>query len=584
LGGFFLFDKHADFDKKAVADHFDVTQFKNCKVLSLENVELWLYRKQLISTDNWYVDSAGAFVGCVGTPVYKGLPYRETLQASLTDFKNGQIDFDKLIGVYCFIFCIKDSISLMLDPLYLYHCFVDKAGALLSSSFLALLKASKEKPNLNKLACLENLTTGYIIGPDTLAEEIQVINRQVQGEKAFKDWQIVDTPLGHKEPSFRGTMDECIALQVQHLRSYVSQASKITKGHDIDCGISGGYDSRLLVALLQERMPGRYHLHTHAVKGHHTRFAEKSVAEEIGSFVGVSVKSIESLPAEEMADNEIQQKLLDSVCYYDGRCNHVMGSYQTTNTRAYRRAILGDLQVGYNGLAGELFRKFDNVRKKRIRFEDWAHLYLFYPGFYAAAGSHPIAAEIMDYVNGKIVSILQTQHLEYLNDFSLRRFAGEIKNVYNYGVRVNAENQLAFFFVPFSDAHTVLKSYNAIPFIGNTGVFQAKMIETLSPQLVMITSNYGFPFNREPFKYKMEKYLTAHMPLALARYKVNRKAYNLNKNLSYYHAMMQKSDVIQENINIIQSLFPQITWKRLMRYPYQFDCSVFIGQVIKSFF
>lgn len=583
MGGFFLCDKKANINLNIARSHFEKIGFSCPETFSFSEFELLIYQKISVKIQNWFIDDADNFIGVVGSLTYKGFSYSKSIEMLLQDYIYANVAWKEIIGSYCAIVVINKKVHIINDPFSNYHVFGDYEGYCLSSSFLALIQAMNKKVTINHMACLENLTTGYIIGPDTLANEIYVLNTISQKKLKSKLFEFVHVPIDRKIVNYTGK-SACLNNQINALENHIGKTSAIAEMYGADCGISGGYDSRLLFGLLKKTLPFSPSLHTHSVKGHHDKSSDKAIGQLIGATYNIPVKYIESLSAKDMSEAEILGNLSESILYYDGRCNEVMGNYQTTCTSSYRIKILGDIGAGYNGLAGELYRNFCHISRNKMKFENWAQFNLFYPGFLRTFFNLPIYWELIEYIKKKIQDLLEPDLFDNISSFSIRRFLGEIKIPYNYGVRINAENQLAFFFTPFCDWQIVMNSYNAIPHIGKTGKFEADMIESTDKNLGGIDSSYGFPLNNEPFRYKMEKAIRAHSPIFIAKLKNNRKAILYQRYLAYYKNMTDKSSVLYDDLLTVTRLFPYVNWKRLMYNSNQFDCSVFLGHVLNEYF
>lgn len=393
MGGFLLFEKNTRLNTKAARELFQKKGFDEPREFSLGSMILWAYRKQLESRESWSQDEQGNLVFVDGTLVYKGKGIEKSRLSLLSDFRQGRIENEELIGSFCAVCHLRGRTTLLIDPMHIYHLFANDEGTVFSSSFLALLAASAKPYRLNREGLLENLAAGCIIGPETLVHGISVVSPVMPSKIPRTHVDILELPvnleLGEVCPSRRA---ECVAYEVEQLRAYFRAIGKMVEETGIDVGLSGGYDSRLLAGLAHEAFGKKLTLHTHATRGGHTLPSkpEKATAEKIASYFGISLRFIESLSPAEMDAVALVDNLCDSIYYYDGRTNHCMGNYHYTNTRDYRiRIMRGTGLLGVNGLNGEIFRNFDMNILPRVHFVHWLQLNYFYPGFHAAFRTVP---------------------------------------------------------------------------------------------------------------------------------------------------------------------------------------------------
>ena len=173
MGAFILFDQKQkkELDQEAVRSVFAEKGFADPLVVSLGDSVLHLYRKQLADAVNYYTAGEQS-VYAIGTVVYKGLGFRDTLKELLNDYINHAIEYDRIIGSYCVLFYADGQIRILNDALNVCELFTDTKGRFITSSFLAAANAAG-KLTIDREASLEKLLTGYIVGEDTLFREIR---------------------------------------------------------------------------------------------------------------------------------------------------------------------------------------------------------------------------------------------------------------------------------------------------------------------------------------------------------------------------------------------------------------------------
>lgn len=582
MGAFFLYHKRESFREEAVRDVYRTKQFEEPERLDLGEMRAWVYRKQL-QADDEIVRQGDDLMVVDGTLIYRGLGIAESRRRFFDDLKQDRVDCEQLYGSFCVLLYVDGKLTVMLDPMHLYHLFVNDAGTILSSSFLALVESGTKPFRVNRSALLENLTTGVIIGPDTLVHGIRLVTRSATKQLTNANYAFKLLPLDLQHGDFcEGSRSECVEGRLADLSRSVREVAAAAEQYGADLGLSGGYDSRLLAALSDRVLPVDPVLHSHATEGVHTVGQEKSAAERVAAVLTLPIRSISSLPPNDMSGEKLEANLFDSMYYFDGRCNHGQGNHHETNTRSYRIRVLQDRRFGLNGLVGEIFRNFDLNIRQRLSFRHWMRLHHVYPGFTAAFDSNrKTEKQLFDYVVDKIDREIDVGPDDVVDRFKIRRMIGEVKNRYNYAIKANAEIQLADFYIPYSQPQVVRSAYKATPFIGLSGRFQAEMIEHVNPAVAGQIGYMGFPPNKEPLSYRAKRLIFGQMPKRAQLYKQNRFGWNFSGEL--HPKVLSKSDEFRQSIELVCAVFPSIHWDRLLWGQQMFSASVFIGTVLRRF-
>ncbi len=497
MGAFFLYRTEAPLNRSAVEALFKAKGFSEPAAHIFGPWTLLHYRKQLMAGEPLSVATPEDALFATGTFAYKGLGLHKSLEAVLSDYRAGRLERDRLVGAYCFLFCRQEGIEFLTDPLGLFHVFTNAGNTVFSSSFAAVLKAGPRKYALNMPAVTENLLSGYMVGPETSVKGVYLADARYR--RTFKHGEIAFVPQPadsrHDDPRRTGSFNACVDEQLAELDRHFSLFKGVVdEAGGVDIGLSGGYDSRVLL-LMAKRHFGKVYAHSHF---HRAVTADETCAEKISSAVGVPLyRCAEAKQPAEMDVEEFERNLENTAAYNDGRVIHDYSWLVFFRTRWYREAVLRDLRFGMNGLGGELYRNHDNHCLPRVGAREWVKARVF--GALTAAAAKPQALEAtLDYLLDKAGATLGSDLGSRMTQQETRRYFGELFSVYGAAVRTNIDSQLAFSLSPFLDYGPRLASYRALPYLGLDGRFEAAMISRMSPQLAAITSNYGYPFDRRP--------------------------------------------------------------------------------------
>ncbi|MBD3338147.1 MAG: hypothetical protein GF353_03500, partial [Candidatus Lokiarchaeota archaeon] len=495
MGAFFLYKNDIDFDLKSVDDIFTRKEFSKPKYFNLGEYKLWLYKKQLIDEQNYYYDknrNSGIF--SVGTLVYKSGSYSESLKKLFNDFNKSAIDYDELIGSYAVLFYSNNKPVFLIDPLNIQNIFYTKDQQLISNSFLALMCCGNY--DLNKIACLENLTSGCITGDDTMVHGIRRYHH-LYYENDQTRIPFLKNKTNVKQPIFSSNgFHASVSEQVELLRTHFSKLAGFIQEHGVDIGLSGGFDSRLLLALLNE-IDAPVSVHTHWKK---FITPEEKIAKLICQKKQLALKHYQITETADMSSNQLESNLEESCLFYDGHARVNFDWLPNYRTKWYRQTLLGDFTLGMNGIAGEQYRNYDNTLYDRQNFREWLKFrHIGYNNIFALDKDG--LNYLTDYLSGKISHLLGINPEQKISKLHTKRYHAEIWVPSGPGIRNNAENQISYFMSPFTERYLLQRSYQIVPYLGIDGKFEAAMINSLDRELAGIPSSYGIDFQRIPAGY-----------------------------------------------------------------------------------
>jgi hypothetical protein len=583
MGAFFLYKNQTDIDLDSVRSVFDKKGFCAPAVFVLNGMTLWLYRKQLVVDENYVMNATNSSLFATGTVVYKGLSYRDTLQALLDDYLQNQLDLNELIGSFCLIFYVRGKIRILTDRLCVHHIFMDEQQTRLSSSFLVLLSSFKYSQSLNRMAFYEKICTGYIVGPDTLVESIHQITPQSQKDIQDDKFGFITYSPEHIPMVCSDGFDACLEQQLAGLRKYFAKIKPLCNEFSTDLGLSGGYDSRLLFLLCRDADLS-LSVYSHLTEGAHER--EFRIARQIAESGNLHLQAIKTRRVSDHDENEIVRILSDNMFYFDGRNARTVGTFSEVSTRTYKTRVLGENRTSLNGKAGEIYRNFSFTARNRISLKWWMrnHVYFNLTGSRNwIKGSRP---ELDKFILSKIESRLNVDLSATTDLLTMRRFYGDILQPDCEGNANNAHNQLSFHLTPFLEYSSIHKSYEASDYIGLTGELESKMLLKLDARIAQLDSIYGFPLSKEPFSHKLYGLIKGFLPDIFWVYKHDyslRYSGSGKQSLEDYLALNKRSKFIQEIENALRLFGPEVDWHFLM-YDGDFRSNaIFIGTFLRQF-
>jgi len=499
MGAFFLYKTQSPVNINAVKSLFCAKGFIFPPLLyEFGSWTLLHYRKQLIPHESFNVIQSCTSLFAVGTFVYKRYGLRKSLEVALADYCAGQLDKEAFLGAYALLFIKNEHIAFLTDRMNLFHVFTNDDNSIFSSSFAAILKASQQKFRLNIPAVIENVLTGYIIAPDTIVHGVHLVDDSYRRTINIQNLSFLHHSLSDLqiEPLHNTSFEDCVDEQVMQLDCYFSSFNNLVKEMGgLDIGLSGGYDSRLLLLMAKRHFKKVYaHSHFHSVIT-----SDEICAEKISLAVDVPLyRCAEAKQATEMGIEEFESNIENISVFNDARVIHDYSWLLYFRTRWYREAVLRDTRFGMNGLAGELYRNHDNHCYHKVKVRDWVKARVLTPGS-SISVSLKMLNDNLDYFLAKAGITLGIDLSCYITHYNTRRYYGELFSVYGAAVRMNIDNQLAFSLSPFLDYGPRIASYQILPHVGLDGRFEAAMIFCMNPSVAAIISDYGYSFDkREP--------------------------------------------------------------------------------------
>ena len=481
---FLLLRNGADFRRKLLSCTREEFFESDCTVVEEGNYTLFLNRKTLASSCCFYISGSGSAYG-TGTFVYRGGGPEESLQILLDDFTGGRFDHSSLLGHYFIFLFLKAGIKILTDGTGLVKAFHDSEGSYLSSSFLLAAKLH-EKLTLNRDAATENLVTGGITGWETLVNEISSYSKA--SDRLFRDIEFI-RPIKPATGNKPVSVNDAIQSQSALLGRYFSSCRKLAGAGGADLGLTGGYDSRLVLACAREQIDNlQVHSHFRPAGSEEWR-----IARMIADGEGLRFTSPVVTPPEKMDDGMLGVVIGSSSRFCDGAISLHCNWMEEYNTLEYRLSVLGDKRLGFSGIGGEQYRNQERLHGKPWLFSQW----LKYSHLRNVSGRVFLTAkderEMLERTKSKIYNMMGfSPGKRFISLSDLKRIQNEVMIPAYRGARTDAENRHAWYLSPLADYHVSAAAYGIIKFLKDAKSFEADLIRSISPSLAAYPTDYGY--------------------------------------------------------------------------------------------
>lgn len=560
MGAFFIHRKNIAANVNPALDLFAEMGFASPAFFEIGEWVIYAYPKMAAKDANTVSDNSCTLIS-VGTPVYKGLDYADSLAVLLHDLMSDGIDHEQLIGQYTILFCHGNTIEVLGDPLGCKHVFTDANHSVLSSHMLPICQCLDGGLHVNKKAIYEKLLTGIIMPPNTMFEEIIQIDRQIAERMTHEDQGIKFISLDRfcVSKSSDKTMKECLAEQADTLRTYFELLNNAGKD-GIDIGLSGGYDSRMALACLNKYCKRRIHLHSHATENEHRK--DLTIAKQMAVYVGVPCHTVATKKL--CHCDHTDEVLRKSVLYFDGRSSFSIGGCGEVYTASYRKESTECTPFTMTGVGGELYRNIFDIGFQNIHFDRFMEAKVFSSNFRKAV-SDDLYRELKDDIITRAASRLGIDQKSRQSKAIAHRYYCEIMMPDGQGAALDAYNQVSCCVAPFLEPRIIAKGYEAIPFHHSGGEFEGKLINLIDPGLAALPSSYGYPIGKRPVKAKIKEglrtYISSSVWKQLAVLMKRKDGFNIQ---SAMDALYANSRILKEAYAYLIELFPEINFPCLL--------------------
>lgn len=558
MGAFFLFHKNTMMSLSGAKRTFQSKGFAEPNSFQIGNYHLLLYKKQLLDVENYY--SVGhEYVFACGSIIYKGLNFRNSLEMLLRDFTNCHLDEEELLGNYVLIFYSHRSskINILIDPSFVKSLYINRNNRIISSDFLAIVAASSRPITLNAYAIVENLVTGNLVSPDTYVNEIQKIDK-INYKEIYSDFPGIVTKEFHPKKTvcvsgFLNAVDHANG-QLSH---YFSSLKRLSDDHGAHIGLTGGFDSRLLLMHARKSLNRLITNSFWSPNSIDYDNAKKLALAACLRFVSFEERRFKNI--------EYENIMSKSYFQFDGQFRSSNNWDEEFSLPEYAAQIAENHFVGFHGCGGEQYRNRDRLIGK-IPWET----FLRYEWMFKQ-GENPFLDESMrkdvsSNIEQKIFRLIGVT-LKKVGLIELKKIQNEVWISANRATRLNALNRQMFYFAPFTEYRLAQSAYEYVPYLGSWISFQREMMRRVDPVLSREVINYGFSIEKgEPLRFKLIPYLMKTLPKPVLKkflfalkktHPANRKLdWNRNEMHPYLRQIENKLDLIklEQNVNLRSGL------------------------------
>jgi asparagine synthase (glutamine-hydrolysing) len=457
------------------------------RLLRGENYVLAVYPKRQAQEPALQQFPDGDFVYACGTLIYENMVGIRAAAAFYRDSGGKTAPRDLATGHYAVILRKNGETTIIPDSFSGFLVFYDEARRVASSSFLAVASVL-DRVTIGTQGACEYVFNGVISGDVTVFDEVLVapVNARITvGEQCLEVRRNPPPlPIAVSTGPFEATVERSMQL-LDHYFSTVAQCF----GDRVSCALSGGYDSRLILALLRRHgiSPRVYVYGPPSDK-------DVCLAQAIAEGEGFALEIVDKDKELTFTPGEFAAVAYENFLASDGYT--WSGIFSNGAERDQRASRVSGNALALNGGGGEIWRNFFYLpdRSYTPREIMWSFYSQFDPETCTSAFDQEAyfrgLEEKLEALAGRPCPMLPRPVVEWLyHYFRCRAWDGRINNI---------NNIFGYVALPFLEPK-VTEHASVIP-IGwkNHGAYEAELIRRADPRLAAYPSGYGHDFSGPP--------------------------------------------------------------------------------------
>lgn len=453
-----------------------------------------------------FVQHGDDFLAVAGTLLYDGEASEAALLRLLGDLTLPFNQWERVTGHFALLASKAGNLYVLNDYFGAFHIYATPEYEVVTTSFLAAAQ-SLPRVSFDPQGVYEFAFNATPLGESTVLREVSKLS-------ACEQLELGEAVLIHAvTKGLDARFDPACAdvkQQANRLRDLFVAPLKIF-GDNIQCPLSGGFDSRLVLALLLDAGV-KPHVYVYGTPGDE----DVSVATRIAKAEGFELEVFNKAAYARVDPDQFAEVVRHNFHEMDG-VPIDGGLFDNGGNSAARHNRARGGQLAVSGAAGEIFRNYFYLRDQPFQSRDI--LYAFYSGFDPRDCTEEFdEVAYFDAMDDKLREALSS------GDGNLSR--AEVESAYPlfrcpafFGREISLVGRFGSYFMPFFEYNMVRHTIGIPVSDRNHGVFQSLLLAAIHPRLAGYMSAYGHSF-LEPasLSHRLSEAVSLYRPPWLRRY------------------------------------------------------------------
>ena len=509
---FLLYDDHG-LDKKAKQFCGTMAErgFAGARNLTLGRLKLVLFGDQSGIPPAFHSASSGDFVAVLGSLLYRGQPTPTCLPKLLEAFEPNSFMWEGLLGSHVILIKKADTLYLFGDALGACRIYHDEQRHLWSNSFLAMLELAAPS-HFDNQACYEYVINGSVFGQRTLVEGISSLPANTLLSLSPKDTNLLTrpSPISNEPLPSSPTLDGAARYLSDRLKDVFAPIAA-HYGDSIRLSFSGGFDSRLMLAMLL----------AHDAKP--TLFVYGDDNDEDVRIARV-ISQAERLPLEVIDKSRATIPDGDAAAEETLRNLYAFDAWKVEThlfdqgvDRRDRLARHKNGQLPLNGSLGEIYRNFFYMPDRPSSAS--AIVSTFYSRYDPAAFTHRF--DEASYRSAMTMAIREAigADTDRLSRAQVEEVYPKFRGRFWTGRDAQINQRFGPMFFPYLEPIAISNTARVPIRLKDLGYLQGRMIAHVNPRLADYPSDYGFALNgKRPLSYRLKSFIGIQRPAGVRKH------------------------------------------------------------------
>ena len=472
--------------------------------------QLIFFHDQAQANVAYHSTANGDFVAVLGSILAGTRSIPNCLPTLLERYACEDFAWDELLGTHVILIHKAGTLYVVADGLGASRIYTNENKSVWSNSFLAMLEVAGPKA-FDQQACYEYVISGSVFGRRTLVEGISSLPANAILSVTSDETRVHQRPSPIANEPLDGpiTLDRVADYHCARLSEVFAPIAE-NYGERIRLSFSGGFDSRLMLAMLMKH-GARPMLFVYGDDNDEDVRIARTICKAEGLTLECIDKSTVPAPDPDAFIGETEKNLFA----FDGwKVETPLFDFGADRQDRLKRHVDG--QVPLNGSLGEIYRNFFYMPDRPSstgavistfysRYDPRAFTDRFDEKDYRSA----MAASMREAIGAESDELTRSQVEEVYPKFRGRFWTGR-------DAQINQRFGPMFF--PFLE-HAAISNTAKIPIgLKDLGYLQGRMIGRVNSRLADYPSDYGFALNGpRPLKYRVKTFLGTQRPPLLRK-------------------------------------------------------------------